>query len=61
MKTIEYYIYITSSKYSINSNNFTIIEFNLSNNIELRKQDFLSVEKISHPSRFVIKDVSQSH
>ena len=32
-----------------------------SNNIDLRKFDFLSAEKISERSRFVNKDISQSH
>ena len=31
-----------------------------SNNIDLRKVDFLSAEKISEGSRFVNKDISQS-
>ena len=33
---------------------------NLSNNIDFRKLDFLSEEKISQCSRFVNKDVMQS-
>ena len=32
----------------------------ISNNIDLRKLDFLSPEKISKRSRFVNKDISQS-
>ena len=45
-------------------NKFKIFEYhriqNFSNNVDLRKQDFLSQEKISHRSHFVNKDVSQS-
>ena len=45
-------------------NTLEILEYiqiqNFSNNINLRKQDFLSQEKISHRSCFVNIDVSQS-
>ena len=43
---------------------FKIFEYQriqkFSNNIDLRKQVFLSAEKVSEPSRFVNKDISQS-
>ena len=45
-------------------NKFKIFEYNwigkFSNKADLRKQDFLSEEKISDHSRFLNKDISQS-
>ena len=59
---MELIFYLTSSKYS---NKYEIFEYHqiqkFSNNIDLRKVDFLSAEKISERSRFVNKKISYKY